>query len=190
MKKIGLQEIKKLKGFPSCISELDGIHNRFDYGIVVNAVLEFKNLQIFLDNTELRNAKDIAIKDTATEIIKRRHGETEGYIDINQYAIVREGQLYNKYFDRIRNGISTLGECVDDILYAIISQDDYNKVSILGKYYGKVGSKYTLEAFSDSADVATQIAEYLMATEKHNNIIISVVERDRNFINQNSEMGN
>lgn len=182
MKKISTDEIKKLDGFPQLISELKGIHNRFDYGIVVNALYEFKNLQVFLDNTELRNAKDIAIKDTATEIIKRRHGETENYIDINQDAIVREGQLYNKYFDRIRNGISTLCESTDEILYAIISRDDYGKDTIL--------SEYTLEAFTDSADVATEISEYIMSMGKHNDVLISVVGRSRNFNNQSSEMGN
>ena len=75
-----------------------------------------------------------------------------------------------------------MGECVDDILYAIISRDDYGKDTIL--------SEYTLEAFTDSADVATEISEYIMSMGKHNDVLISVVGRSKDFKNQNSEMGN
>jgi len=182
MKKLSNDEIKKLDGFPQLISELKGIHNRFDYGIVVNALYEFKNLQVFLDDSEIRHANEIATRDCAKEIIKRRNGEVSGKIDIIDYARVREGQLISDYYSRIRNGISTLGESTDKILYAIISRHDYGKDTIL--------SEYTLEAFTDSADVATEISEYIMSMGKHNDVLISVVGRSRNFNNQSSEMGN
>ena len=182
MKKISAKQIKSLKGFPDYIVDLKGKHNAFDYGIVVSALYEYKNLKIFYDDSELKNAKDIATNDCAREIIKRRKGEVEGKIDILDYSIRREAQVYCDYFSRIRKGIAGLGDNAESVLYALISRKDYgNQVSPL--------SEYTLEAFADCADVANEILEYMKKTENHSDVFIAVVGKSMNF-DCNSEMGN
>jgi hypothetical protein len=182
MKKIKSKKIQALKGFPQYIKELKGVHNTFDYGFVLSALYEYKNLKIFLDNSETRNAKYIASQECAKEIIKRRQGEVADKIDILDYSITKEAEIICNYFSRIRKGISTLEETSPQKLYAIISRHDYGKENIF--------SEYTLEAFADSSDIANEISEYMKTTEKHSGVMIVEVGTNLKPSKQNFEMGN